>query len=81
MDSGAPSPHRASRPRAWFFLVVAALIAVGIIAPMTVRWYMHRTATTVPVDTTGNEPRDSLRLGTPTVLDSGAARPNSGKRP
>lgn len=81
MESGAPSPSRSSRPPAWFFLVVALLVAAGIVAPMSVRWYMHRTARTVPVDTTGNDLRDSVRLGTPEALDSTRPRADSTKRP
>jgi len=43
-----------AKPSIWFFVVVFALIACGIAAPLAVHWYQVRTAATVPVDTTGN---------------------------
>ena len=68
MGSGAPQsttpPARSPRPPVWFFAVVAALVLAGIAAPLGVSWYQHRVAATVPVDTTGNSRRDSLRNGT-----------------
>ncbi len=57
-------PARSPRPPAWFFVVVAILIVAGIAAPIGVSWYEHRVAATVPVDTTGNSRRDTLRAGT-----------------
>ncbi len=67
MGTGLPPsqpPSRSPRPPAWFFVVVAALVLAGIAAPIGVSWYEHRVAATVPVDTTGNARRDTLRRGT-----------------
>ncbi len=70
-------PSRSPRPPAWFFVVVAILVVAGIAAPIGVSWYEHRVAATVPVDTTGNSRRDTLRRGT--ALDS-AARDSAARR-
>ena len=84
MGTGAaPSstpPAKSPRPPLWFFVLVAVLIVAGIAAPIGVSWYEHRVATTVPVDTTGNTRRDSLRAGTSldttrqAAADTGKAR-------
>lgn len=75
MGTGAqPSsvpPARSPRPPLWFFVVIALLVIAGIAAPLAVSWYQHRVAATIPVDTTGNSRRDTLRQGT--ALDSAAA--------
>ncbi len=70
-------PARSPRPPFWFFVVVAVLVIAGIAAPLAVSWYQHRIAATVPVDTTGNSRRDTLREGT--ALDSAHARADTAK--
>ena len=51
----APAPSR-RRPPWWIVALVILLLAFGVGAPLGVTWYMHRTATLAPVDTTGNRP-------------------------
>ncbi len=78
--SAAPSsvpPARSPRPPFWFFVVVALLVIAGIAAPIGVSWYQHRIAARVPVDTTGNSRRDTLREGT--TLDSSHTRADTAK--
>ena len=75
-SSAAPSSNR---PPLWYFAVVALLIVGGIAAPLTVGWYERRTASTAPVDTTGNAPSDSIHHRADSVradrAHAGAPRP------
>lgn len=56
----APSPRPRRRPPGWFFVLVAALIAAGLVAPLAVGWIIRQQEATIPPDTTGNR-RDSVQ--------------------
>jgi len=70
--SDAPAPP-ATRPGAWYFVVIVALVAVGVLSPLGVSWYVQRTARTIPVDTTGNRP--DRAPASPLPADSSPSRP------
>jgi hypothetical protein len=56
MGSEAPPSPASRRPGAGYFILVIALVAVGVLAPQAVRCYERRTERAVPIDTTGNRP-------------------------
>ncbi len=68
----APRP-RPRRPPGWFFVLVAVLIAAGVVAPLTVGWIIRHQEATIPPDTTGNR-SDSAPADTAT-RDSVQRRP------
>jgi hypothetical protein len=59
MSNAAPQPPR-GRPPAPYFVLVALLVAIGVLAPIGVSRYQRHRATMIPLDTTGNRP-DSAR--------------------
>ena len=69
----APSARPRRRPPGWFFVLVAVLIAAGLVAPLTVGWIIRHQEATIPPDTTGNR-SDSVRADT-------AARDSVQRRP
>ena len=71
--SPPPDAPRPRRPPGWFFVLVAALIAAGVVAPLTVGWIIKHQEATIPPDTTGNR-SDSVRADT-------AARDSVQRRP
>lgn len=55
MSNVAPPPPR-GRPPALYFVLVALLVAIGVLAPVGVSRYQRYRAAIIPMDTTGNRP-------------------------
>lgn len=71
MNNAAPPPPR-GRPPALYFVLVAGLVAVGVLAPIGVSRYQRYRAATIPMDTTGNR----LDSAPPAALPTDSGKPH-----